>query len=288
MKEIEKYIPLDKSWIIRMGILDMLNGYDDILSFLEKQTDLGGDIAALKRVVEKWDTDEPLDVGEGGTLYRFIKFILWKQGKHREIIKRGTLKNREICDNPEIVNWPLNKLLTLDGGTSQWANISVLLGNVDKLDNAPLHLKLTQDALKHWNEQRVREQSWIPMPDGRIKKQAEAFVMFLRIGSMDFKPDNPEDYCFSRAFNIVTKEEGEKRWPHIIHHESNRLEEMEEQLDNYHQGSPIDSKDHRVIQAIVMKALAEDKGITVVHKDVVNKTWPKFWDYIEYCKTLKK
>ena len=30
----QKYIPLDKSWVIRMGFLDLTHGYKDIVSFL--------------------------------------------------------------------------------------------------------------------------------------------------------------------------------------------------------------------------------------------------------------
>ena len=80
-EEIEQFIPLDKSWVIRMGILDLTINPEkyskDIKNFLDSQTDLGGDLKALKMVAEKWDTDEHLDVGESGTIYRFVKFYNW-------------------------------------------------------------------------------------------------------------------------------------------------------------------------------------------------------------------
>ena len=52
--DLKDYIPLDKSWIIRMGVLDIIQGYDDITSFLDSQDNLGGDLKALRRVVESW------------------------------------------------------------------------------------------------------------------------------------------------------------------------------------------------------------------------------------------
>jgi hypothetical protein len=132
MKDLIEYIPLDKSWTIRMGILDILNGHKDILRFLDGQKDLGDDLVALRNVAEKWDTNEPLDVGESATLYRMIRYALWKQGKDREIVKRGTLKNRPIYDDSKITKYTLRNLLELDNGTSQWASAAVLAGGKRK------------------------------------------------------------------------------------------------------------------------------------------------------------
>ena len=268
-----------------MGILDLINGYEDIIRFLDNQQDLGEDLLALKRISENWNTDNDLDVGESGTLYRFVRFALWKLGKKNNIIKRGTLIDRDICNNPEIINWPLSKLLELDKGTSQWASIAVLMGNNDKLNNIPYHLELTYKALDHWKEQRSREQVWIPIFDNRIKRQADAFIMILNTGFTDFKPENPEDYCFAIVFDLINRKQGEEKWPHMIHHETNRFEEIEKQLDKYESEEIIDSKDHRVIQALVMKSLIDGKQIHVANKSCVGKSWPRFWEFIDYVKS---
>ena len=66
------------------------------------------------RIVNNWENDESLDVGESGTLYRFLRFVLWKKGIDKPIIKRGSLLGRQICNDPDIIDWPLAKLLTLD------------------------------------------------------------------------------------------------------------------------------------------------------------------------------
>jgi len=150
-QDILKYIPLDKSWIIRMGFLDLINSYTDIIRFLDSQRDLGDDLLALKRLANSWHSGTAINVGESGTIFRFLQFYLWKSGSKREIIKQGTLKEREMCNNHEIVDWPLKKLLTLDNGTSQWASASVLAGNSERIENPPFKLKLTFDAVEHWN-----------------------------------------------------------------------------------------------------------------------------------------
>ncbi len=278
--EFNKYIPLDKSWIIRMGILDIINGKDDILKFLNKQEILGDDLLALKRVASEWNSEKSLNVGESGTLYRFVRFILWKQGKIKEIIKEGTLKERVLCENSDIINWPIVKLLSLDNGTSQWASAAILMGNNDKIQNPPFKIQTTYDAVRHWNEQRGRNQVWIPIFDSTIKKQAKAFDMFLKTGFLDFKPEQPEDYCFARAFGLMNKEEGQSKWPHMISHETNRFEEMEKALEQANNNEIITSKDHRVVQAVIMAQIVKNKDFEVENKEVVNKTWPKFWEFI--------
>ena len=55
-------IPLDKSWIIRMGFLDVIHGYEDINTFLEKQKDLNDDLLSLKIVCKEWNTQDDIHV----------------------------------------------------------------------------------------------------------------------------------------------------------------------------------------------------------------------------------
>ena len=162
MKDLMKYIPLDKSWMIRVGMLDLVHGKFDIIDYLRQQKDLSNDLMALKRVAENWrDENAILDVGESATLLRFVKFILWKEDKKKAIVTKGTLVNREICDNPEIVDWSLEDLLKLDNGTSQWASASVLMGNQEEVENPPMKLRLTHSVVKHWNEMRKKGRCWI-------------------------------------------------------------------------------------------------------------------------------
>ena len=280
-KDYQKFIPLDKYWTIRMGILDIIHGYKDINTFLNEQKDLGGDLSALKRVCETWNTNQSVDVGESGTLFRYLQFASWKYKLNKQFIKRGTLSNRQISNNPDIVNWDLKRLLTLDGGTSQWASISVLLGNQEVIENAPYFLKVTYEAKKHWEEKRKEGKIWEPKHDEVLLKQADYFVNLLNSKPAAFIPTNPDDYCFSRAFGIISREEGEKRFPMIKHHESNRLDEMEKVIDQAERGEPIDSKDHRVIQAMAMWGIVNKKKLTFTHPEAVNKTWPQFWDFLE-------
>lgn len=275
-----KYIPLDKSWIIRMGILDLLNGYPDTINLLKKREKLNDDLKSLLRALIDWNSKQEIDVGESGTLYRFLQFASWKLGLNKKFILRGTLKDRKISNNTEIINWKLQDLLNLDNKTSQWASASVLLGNQEKIENPPFKLQLTYEAVKHWKEQRAKGECWIPRYDKTILTQAKAYIKLIKTGKTGFKPEQAEDYCFSRAFNLIIKEEAEKRWLSLRGHESDRIIEMEKALDNYKTNKEIDSKDHRVIQAIAMLSKVEHKQVKIKYPWAVNKSWPQFWDFI--------
>ncbi len=109
------YIPLSKSWIIRMGVLDILNGYSYINRFLEKQDkkQLNDDLKALYKASLAWDINLPINVGESGTLLRFLQFASWKYKLNKKFIKEGTLKTRLIWNDPDIVNFSLEKLIEM-------------------------------------------------------------------------------------------------------------------------------------------------------------------------------
>jgi len=95
-----------------------------------------------------------------------------------------------------------------------------------------------------------------------------------------FIPTNPDDYCFARAFGIVSRKYGEKHWPMLKHHESNRLEEIEVALSQAQKDKVITSKDHRVIQAIAMLYKTKRKRVRFKYLKAVNKSWPQFWDFL--------
>ena len=275
------YIPLDKSWIIRMGILDLLSGHRDTIEFIKQQNELSDDLEALYRTLLAWKSNKLIDVGESGTLYRFLKFTSWKLNVDKEFVLHGSLKQREICDNPEIVNYSLDKLLKLDNGTSQWASASVILGNKERISNPPYKLKLTYEAVSHWKEQRKKNLCWEPRYDETILRQAIAFLELLKKGKTSFIPQQAEDYCFARAFELITKESGELRWPSLRGHESDRIAEMERMIYASNLGKEINSTDHRVIQAIAMLQKIKGKNIKVKYPDVVKKSWPQFWKFIK-------
>ncbi|MES2471097.1 MAG: hypothetical protein V4526_02620 [Patescibacteria group bacterium] len=275
-----KYTPLDKSWIIRMGILDIAHGYSDIINFLNAQENLGDDLIALKRAALAWDKNEPIDVGESGTLYRFLKFTSWKLNLNKEFVIHRTLKERKITDDPSVVDLPQSELIKLDNNTSQWASAKVLLGDTERLENPSYKLKVTYEAVDHWNNMRAEGKVWEPRYDETIQRQVEAFEKMLKGENVEFVPEQAEDFCFAYTFGYVTLEEGEKKWPSLRGHESDRIDEMEKTLVQAKEGREIISKDHRVIQAIGMWGKLNNIKLNILYPESVNKSWPQFCDFL--------
>src|SRR6185437_2212895 len=100
IRVLKYFIPLDKSWMMRMGMLDLLHGKPRINEVLAAQKKLGDDLQALQRCALAWNVDQPLDVGESGTLYRFLQFASWKLHLDKHFILRGTLEKRPITCDP--------------------------------------------------------------------------------------------------------------------------------------------------------------------------------------------
>jgi hypothetical protein len=176
-----------------------------------------------------------------------------------------------MCRDPSIVHWSLSRLLTLDGGTSQWASAALLLGNRDPLpEPAPAKLRLTVGALSS----RAADGAWELRYDPTIERQLRALPALVR-GQGAFTPEHSEDYPLARAFELISARDGERRWPQLRGHESDRIAEMEEGLAMLPR---ISSRDHRVVQALAARCLRDGLAPEVEHPDAVNKTWPQFWD----------
>jgi hypothetical protein len=289
------YVPWFKSQIIRVAILDLIRGYGpgDLIRFLDSQEDLGGDLKALRRIAEAWVyQNKSLDVGESATIYRFVSFYSWKYGISRPIVVSGTLAERaeEMGATPDIVNWPLAKLLTLEGGTTQWATMAILMGNKEVLPQVPFYIQQTYNVMEHYDKQRDEGKVWIPQRDITLSTQIEEYIRFLKTGKTAIKPTKLGDCdlaCFLMAFGIITPGEAKDLWPMIQFHESNRVKAMREALEQLLLGNIICTDDHRVVQALAM--LIQSKNLSISADDIrkrfhnpncVNKTWPRFWDFL--------
>ena len=180
MGTVQSFIPLDKSWTIRMGVLDLLNGHSTIVPFLEEQPHLNDDLQALLRAVQEWPNQQAIFVGESGTLFRFLQFLSWKKGLGKTFIKTGTLVDRSMHEDPTIVGWSQQELLTLDNGTSQWASAAVLNGDSAVLSDPPFKLEVTYKAVRHWKQQRSKGQPWEPQWDATIAHQATTFLDLIQ------------------------------------------------------------------------------------------------------------
>ena len=263
-----KFLPLDKSWYIRLCILSLQDADDSVVQFL-KDKELCDDLRYTVNAIKNFGS-KIIDVGESATLLRFLKFYCWKNGIDKKFVISPMLKERKICNDKDIVNFSLEKLLELDYGTSQWASASILMGNDENIKTDNEKILMSKRAVKFWKDGEKIE----IVIDKVIKNQAKYFLGH----DLTFEYSCAEDYCFSRSFGFLTREEGENLWPQLINHESNRLDEMENQIDN----RVITSTDHRVVQSLALKAKKNNKlNVDIVNPTCVSKSWPEFWKFYE-------
>lgn len=290
----ENLIPLDKSYTIRVGYLYILNGEGGkVVDFLDKQENLSEDLQTLYRVALSWNTESEIDIGESGTVYRFFQYADWKEGLNKRFLKRGTLAVREISAMRRMIEWPIEELLTLDNGTTQWASAATLYRSVtgervEKIHHAPYKLELTYEAIDDWKQQMAGTKKWEKRYDETIMKQAKTFIQLLQGHQPDFELTHSEDYCFARAFDYISADAGKHRWPSLLSHETNRIDEMDIALFQIEQKRPVTTNDHRVAQACAMRQIYNKQGITVKSKVVYNKSWPQFLDFLDYAEKTRE
>tara|TARA_Y100000310_G_C20608008_1_gene776544 strand:+ start:168 stop:1094 length:927 start_codon:yes stop_codon:yes gene_type:complete len=297
-KTLEHYIPLDKSWTIDMGVLDLLHDYDDTINFLEKEDNLGNDVIALHKASLNWNAGNNVFVGESGSLFRRLQFVSWRYGLNKKFFKEGTLATREICNDPNIIYWPLEDLLELDNKTSQWGSAKILVdgdwSQVDKLKDKgvkiPHYLNVTKEALKHWTIKRSQGEIWQPRKDSTIQNQAKVYAEILQGKRPNFVAKQAEDYCFAKVFKYKTEE-----FDSLKGHESNRIKAMEGVLKVDYTKDKIYSDDHRVVQAMAMLIKVSnphwslDQVKTCFNNPhCVSKAWPLFWKFMVPSDSVKE
>lgn len=266
-------LPLSKSWTIRMIFLDMFYGSKtkyQIIGYFQKSDKnvLADDILAALRCAEVYISNKNVySVGNSATVNRFLIYFL--NGRKYKIRKGRQLKQRKIIALKNISKLPLSKLLLL--GTSQFASATLLKG-MKPIKNLPLKCKLSIQARKTYFKNKGK---WIPKNDEVIIRQISHF---LRNGK--FKPLISEDYCYARAFNFITKEEGKRRWPEMKNHECNRLKIMEEVCKDFNKKINV-FNDHRVAMAAVLRQKFLGLPIRISNKKCVSKSWPQFWQWLE-------
>lgn len=288
--DLVEHLPVfDNSWVIRIGLLDVMAGSTRTIDLLEetaKSTPVGEDLEALARVSRQWLSGEDLDVGESGTIYRFFKFASWIETAEnpdapvRKFKKSGSLKTREITDDPSIINLPIEELLLLDGETTQWASVAILLRgaapDARRLSTEPKY-QLSLDAKSHWLQSRILGTECEFYSDSTINNQAIAFLNAIKFARFEYTPLQAEDYCIARAYGLMTAAQGDELWPKLRKHESDRIESMELAIEQATTGKIITVNDHRVVQAIAMRFGLPRARFK--YPDCVAKSWPRFWEF---------
>ncbi len=282
-KLITPFIDDDKSYDIRMAVLETFYGDPGYaLEQLDSIAHPSDDIRVLEQIILDLPTDKPLDVGESGTLARIFSFSNWKQSWGKQIIKHGTLISRDIATEEEVLACSnQTELLHLRDRTSQWATAAVLIGDPERISNPPYKLGLTYDVWDEWHEKQQTGERWVRRLDETLFNQALHIVRLIHGEDAEFEVKQAEDVPHGYVFGEISIEEADQRFPSLRGHESNRIAELPLMLNKAVEGQPVDSRDHRVVQALAFFGLFSGIEIEFVHPACVSKSWPQYWNLYE-------
>lgn len=274
----KELLPWDKSWIIRLAFLDLINGIGPwrAMYWLEQHRDeLSDDLLALLRTLKQYQRGEALDVGESATLLRFWRYFLWMRGDKRAIIVRGTLKSRRVDINPALIAWEVDALADRHHEkSSQWASAAILHGKNGRRHDIDPHIALSYEAREEWLASLRENRMWTPRKDANITECMATWVMWRQYGFMPLVVDNAEKACQAVAFGLMTPDEMAERWPKSLNHESVRPDAMRQALAH-----PwwIVSNDHRVVMSMALLGVPRE---CFSNPDCVAKSFPRFWDFL--------
>lgn len=281
--------PLDKTYTRVMLALDFKHGFTGSHQILEaSEFDLPDDTATFLRALDDYAQERPVRVGEGGANYRTMLYLSYLEGRDTEFVKEGSLIDRNIIEDPNIITLSNEELLELNDGTTQYLIARMIWDDTLLVSPALIEkeykLRVAAQAINDWHQAREVGEQWRPRVDETIARQAEAYRRFAQTGVKDseFEMWQPEDYCFAKAYEYTNAKDAEDMWPRLRHHESDRIEAMElaiQQAVNSKEKELITVNDHRVVQAIAMRyGLSRER---FKHPDCVTKSWPRFWEFIE-------
>jgi hypothetical protein len=281
--DFAKFIPLDKAWIIRLGFLDILNGRSErIQRKIEKWSgsnsneSLPIDIRALVSCARVWDDKTAqIPVADSRTLHCFLKFATWKNKEDRLFRIGNLLHKRNPSQDAAIVGMNQRRLMNLEGGHSVWASAAAINGDKERMWNPPVDLELTYRAISSWRP----ETDYSLFFDQTIIRHVEVIDSCFR-KKIGWKPGYPEDYCLARVLGVMDMQSGKSRWPELAGVNNNRIMELEKQIGYAQKGEQITSNDHRIVQALAVKAILDNKEIRVKDPECVAKSWPKFWEFL--------
>ncbi|MEK7574689.1 MAG: hypothetical protein AAB511_00450 [Patescibacteria group bacterium] len=297
-----RLLSISKSRAIRLLFLALLNNTDVVIRRIlaeHRREDLPDDVLRMLDACRFW-SNHNIPVGESATVLRFLWWLNESSGARRNLDRSGTLADRMVTLNPDMLNWTIHELLDparVPEQTSQLASAATLYdpGKYPRIElNCPHHLRITYEVLDEWQNYKAGGVLPVCGIDPTIQAQAEAFLRVLCGQELQFEPLQQEDLPFARAFlGELVVEEARERWPSLAHHESNRFVEMERALSDWDTKHVISSRDHRVIQAVAMRAIlkgSKPKKVlgAISHRKAVAKSWPRFEQFIEWAYEQKK
>jgi hypothetical protein len=277
-------LPLDKSWIKCLTMLEIqLEPYYDISvqQFLNNFPDdeMSDDVKACRDLLNSFENEnlEYYPVRNFRSLAVAVYKYLESENIDTSKIQMGTqLRQRKLIDENSSQLKTAELLVTQD--------LKKIKKEFTK-DTIPYHLNIATEAVFNFNE---NEQFNIYREDRTIAKQFEYFINKLQNKDVKLRIDSAEDIPLAYMFDEISLNKIKTKYPQMINHESDRISSLTEITTDTDE---VDSNDHRIVMACAMASIVESNKYKFTyynHKDAVDKSFPKFWEYYDnIVKTYK-
>ena len=274
-------LPLDKSWIKCLTLLEIRGGFDGkIRRFLNNfpEDEMSDDVKACRDLLNAWNNKNYyLPVRNFRSLAVGLEAIMrTKKEIKYEMLMGSQLKKRKLHDE----------------NSSQGISAMILCG---KLENVIKEFRIVNPyKLNHHN--RVAFEALVSYEtekdfktydisksiykeDKTLMKQFDFFINKLQGNDIELKIDSAEDVPLAVAFGLMDLKTAEEKYPQLRNHETDRIEEMK---NNFDSGVCI-SIDHRIVMARSMIDVINGKlpDRLIAYPKSTNKSFPKFWNYIK-------
>lgn len=270
--------PLDKNWIKNFTIMEMKYGGHQVQDFLNEFPDdeMPDDVKACRDTRNAWKVYDYLPVRNFRSFAVAVDMLIQQsQYRHYKILMGSQLRNRVLYDKNSSQRISAT-ILTMNDSALE----DRLLQNKNLFELSP-HLRnaITIKKMFADKDTRNRVKLMIYKEDETIKKQFNYFITKLCGENFRLKVDSAEDVPLAVAMGEMTLEDAEEQYPQLRHHETDRIKELKSAF----KGQYNETNDHRIMMARAMKDVIDEKHyyLDVIKPEVVNKSFPKFWDMIK-------
>lgn len=252
-------IPYDKYWLFGLGILDMLNNYDDIYSFLELNTNnLTNDLYDFKLTFLDWYADKSIIyIGKSYALYNILLFIMTKLNVNKQLYFDNTIV--EYNNTLNYINYTQKELVDIN---IYWCIALILLGDPIRLSNPPVKIDIIYNAYQYWKEKRNKDEYLIDRKNIYIKN---LFNYYLDLQNNSIEIDI--EIVLPKMLKMINY--------NIEYMDSTRIKLLIEQYNN----GIIELKDSKLIECIVLISILCKKKLVIKYPELVKKNWNQFWIY---------
>lgn len=271
-------LPLDKSWIKCITVLEMQEGYGSdgaVRNFLNSYPDneMSDDVKACRDVLNALhNKSNVFPVRNFRSLA--VALTCLKSIDRNNILLGSQLRRRKLIDENSS---QLKSAKMLTGKKEQ------VLADYPNIHDMPYHVYMAYEA-----ETFRYDKTTIYREDRTLTKQFAYFINKLQDKDTKLEVNSAEDVPLAYMFGEIELSEIKSTYPQMVNHESNRIDELNAVTRTPGASQIMYTDDHRIVMACEMFGIVNDSQYKFMHPECVNKSFPNFFKYIKEITDIYK